>query len=170
MDKNKIEIKGLNLYYGKFQALKNVKLEILEREITAIIGPSGCGKSTLLRCLNRMNDLVSGVRIEGEVVIDGENIYHSSVDLVRLRKRVGMVFQRPNPFPLSIFDNIAYGPSIHRFASKVELPRIVERSLEAVGLWNDLKDRLRDLALTLLVSNNRDFVSRVFLLWKQISS
>src|SRR3990167_6949861 len=149
MDKNKIEIKGLNLYYGKFQALKNVKLEILEREITAIIGPSGCGKSTLLRCLNRMNDLVSGVRIEGEVVIDGENIYHSSVDLVRLRKRVGMVFQRPNPFPLSIFVNIAYGFWIHRFASKVELPRIVERSLEAVGLWNDLKDRLRDLALTL---------------------
>ncbi|MBI4358739.1 MAG: phosphate ABC transporter ATP-binding protein [Candidatus Omnitrophica bacterium] len=145
----KIKVKALNFYYGKFQALKNVKLEIPEREITAIIGPSGCGKSTLLRCFNRMNDLVSGVRIEGEVVVDGEDIYCPSVDLVHLRKKVGMVFQRPNPFPLSIFDNIAYGPSIHHFASRKQFPEIVERSLKAVGLWNDLKDRLRDLALTL---------------------
>ena len=141
MADSKIKIQNLNLYYGNFQALKNVGFEIPEREITAIIGPSGCGKSTLLRCLNRMNDLVSGVKIEGEVIIGGENIYHSSVDLVKLRKKVGMVFQRPNPFPISIFDNVAYGPSIHRFASKAELPQIVERSLDAVGLWDDLKDR-----------------------------
>lgn len=145
----KIKIQNLNLYYGKFQALKNVTLEISPREITAIIGPSGCGKSTLLRCINRMNDLVSGVRIDGSVIIDNENIYEPSVDLVRLRKKVGMVFQRPNPFPISIFDNVAYGPSIHHFASKNQLPGIVERSLEAVGLWEDLKDRLSDSALLL---------------------
>ena len=144
-----IDIKNLNLYYGQFHALKSVMLQVPERKITAIIGPSGCGKSTLLRCLNRMNDLVPGVRITGEVVIDGQNIYQSSTDLVRLRKRVGMVFQRPNPFPISIFDNIAYGPSIHYFASKKQLPEIVERSLEAVGLWEDLKDRLSRSALSL---------------------
>ena len=144
-----IDIKNLNLYYGQFHALKSVTLQVPERKITAIIGPSGCGKSTLLRCLNRMNDLVPGVRITGEVVIDGQNIYQSSTDLVRLRKRVGMVFQRPNPFPISIFDNIAYGPSIHYFASKKQLPEIVERSLEAVGLWEDLKDRLSHSALSL---------------------
>ena len=145
----KIKVKNLNLYYGKFHALKNVSLEIPPCEITAIIGPSGCGKSTLLRCINRMNDLVSGVQINGSVIIDGENIYDPSVDLVRLRKKVGMVFQRPNPFPISIFNNVAYGPSIHHFASKHQLPEIVERSLEAVGLWGDLKDRLSDPALLL---------------------
>ena len=145
----KIEVEHLNFYYGNFQALKEVSLKIPEREITAIIGPSGCGKSTLLRCLNRMNDLIRGVRIEGKILIDGENIYQSSVDLVRLRKKVGMVFQRPNPFPISIFNNVAYGPSIHHFASKSELPRIVKQSLAAVGLWEDLKDRLKDSALTL---------------------
>ena len=147
--KLKIQVNRLNFYYGNFLALKGVNLQISERQITAIIGPSGCGKSTLLRCLNRMNDLVSGTRVEGEVIIDGENIYHSSVDLVHLRKKVGMVFQRPNPFPISIFDNIAYGPSIHRFASKEKLPQIVENSLEAVGLWDDLKDRLAESALAL---------------------
>ncbi len=149
MDENQIISKQLNLYYGKFHALKDIALKVPERRITAIIGPSGCGKSTFLRCLNRMNDLVPGVRIAGEVFIDGENIYQSSTDLVKLRKKVGMVFQRPNPFPISIFDNIAYGPSIHYFASKKELPAIVERSLEAVGLWEDLKDRLSDSALSL---------------------
>ena len=149
MDEPKIKIQNLNLYYGNFQALKDINLAIPEREITAIIGPSGCGKSTLLRCLNRMNDLVSGVRIEGDVMIDGEAIYGPSVDLVRLRKKVGMVFQRPNPFPISIFDNVAYGPTIHRFASKRELPEIVERSLAAVDLWDHLKDRLTDSALSL---------------------
>ena len=144
-----INIKNLNLYYGPFHALKNVNMEVPEDKITAIIGPSGCGKSTLLRCLNRMNDLVPGVRITGEVIIGNQNIYESSVDLVKLRKNVGMVFQRPNPFPISIFDNVAYGPSIHYFATKKQLPEIVERSLEAVGLWEDLKDRLHDSALSL---------------------
>lgn len=149
MVEHKIAIKDLNLYYGHFQALKDVTLSIPERKITAIIGPSGCGKSTLLRCLNRMNDLVSGVRITGEVMIDGQNIYQPSTDLVSLRKKVGMVFQRPNPFPISIFDNVAYGPSIHYFATKKQLPGIVEQSLEAVGLWDDLKDRLYESALLL---------------------
>ncbi|MBI4372374.1 MAG: phosphate ABC transporter ATP-binding protein [Candidatus Omnitrophica bacterium] len=149
MADSKIKIQNLNLYYGNFHALKDVNLEIPERQITAIIGPSGCGKSTLLRCLNRMNDLVGGVKIDGEVMIDGENVYQASVDLVKLRKKVGMVFQRPNPFPISIFDNVAYGPSIHRFVSRAQLPELVERSLEAVGLWNDLKDRLSESALLL---------------------
>ena len=146
---SQIQINNLDLYYGEFHALKNVTLAMVERKITAIIGPSGCGKSTLLRCLNRMNDLVSGAKVTGEVLIDGENIYHPSTDLVKLRKKVGMVFQRPNPFPISIFENIAYGPSIHYFASKKQLPAIVERSLEAVGLWEDLKDRLSESALSL---------------------
>lgn len=149
MVRGKIEIHDLNFYYGAFQALKNVTLAIPEREITAIIGPSGCGKSTLLRCLNRMNELIKGTRVEGSVQIDGDDIYSSSVDLVQLRKKVGMVFQRPNPFPISIFDNIAYGPAIHHFASKQALPEIVERSLEAVGLWDALKDRLSHSALSL---------------------
>lgn len=127
----------------------DVTLDVQKNRISAIIGPSGCGKSTLLRCLNRMNDLIPGTRVDGSVIIDGENIYHPSVDLVRLRKKVGMVFQRPNPFPISIFDNIAYGPTIHRLAHKRELPGIVERSLGAVGLWNDLKDRLNQSALLL---------------------
>ena len=146
---SQIRINNLNLYYGEFHALKDVALAMVERKITAIIGPSGCGKSTLLRCLNRMNDLVPGAKVTGEVLIDGENIYHPSTDLVKLRKKVGMVFQRPNPFPITIFENIAYGPSIHYFASKKQLPEIVERSLEAVGLWEDLKDRLSDSALSL---------------------
>ncbi len=146
---SQIQINKLNFYYSEFHALKNVTLTMAERKITAIIGPSGCGKSTLLRCLNRMNDLVPGARVTGEVLIDGENIYHPSIDLVKLRKKVGMVFQRPNPFPISIFENIAYGPSIHYFASKKQLPKIVERSLEAVGLWEDLKDRLSESALSL---------------------
>ena len=146
---SKIQIHHLNLHYGKFQALMDVTLDVQKDRITAIIGPSGCGKSTLLRCLNRMNDLISGTRVDGSVIIDGENIYHPSIDLVRLRKKVGMVFQRPNPFPISIFDNIAYGPTIHRLAHKRELSGIVERSLGAVGLWNDLKDRLNQSALLL---------------------
>jgi len=145
----KIRIENVNLHYGTFQALKDVSFDISERRITAVIGPSGCGKSTLLRCLNRMNDLVKGVRIEGRVVIDGEDIYRSSMDMVNLRKKVGMVFQRPNPFPISIFDNIAYGPSIHHFASKKQLPELVERSLSAVDLWDALKDKLRRSAMSL---------------------
>jgi phosphate transport system ATP-binding protein len=149
MDNTKIEIKKLNLFYGSFQALKDVSFDIPERKITAVIGPSGCGKSTLLRCLNRMNDLVKGVKIVGNVQIEGRNVYGSGVDLVKLRKRVGMVFQRPNPFPISIFDNIAYGPSIHHFASKKEMPDIVEKSLRAVKLWESLKDKLNHSALGL---------------------
>ncbi|MBI4368002.1 MAG: phosphate ABC transporter ATP-binding protein [Candidatus Omnitrophica bacterium] len=145
----KIQIENVNLYYGTFQALKDVTLNIPEREITAIIGPSGCGKSTLLRCLNRMNDLVSGTKVKGRVMIDGKDIYHASVDLVGLRKKVGMVFQRPNPFPISIFDNVAYGPSIHHLASKRQRSHIVERALSAVDLWESLKDRLSDSALSL---------------------
>ena len=145
----KIDIKDLNLYYGKFRALIDVNLHISEREITAIIGPSGCGKSTLLRCLNRMNDLVVGTRVTGDVLVDQQNIYQHSVDLVQLRKKVGMVFQRPNPFPISIFDNVAYGPSIHHLTGKKKLPSVVELSLAAVGLWDDLKDRLSDSALSL---------------------
>jgi len=146
--KPKIQVRRLNFYYGNFQALMDVALDIPKEQITAIIGPSGCGKSTLLRCLNRMNDLDVGARMDGSVMIDGENIYHSSVDLVRLRKKVGMVFQRPNPFPISIFENVAYGPSIHRLASRKDLPGIVERSLKAVDLWEDLKDRLSESALS----------------------
>jgi phosphate transport system ATP-binding protein len=145
----KIIVEDLNLYYGTFQALKDVSLQFPTRHITSVIGPSGCGKSTLLRSLNRMNDLVGDVKIDGKVVIDGEDIYSPPVDLIRLRKKVGMVFQRPNPFPISIFDNVAYGLSIHHLAEKKQFPMIVEKSLEAVGLWNDLKDRLQKSALGL---------------------
>ena len=146
---NKIETKDLNLFYGTFQALIDVNLAIEEKMITALIGPSGCGKSTLLRTLNRMNDLVDGVRITGEVLIDGENIYEKQTDLVLLRKKVGMVFQRPNPFPLSVFDNIAYGPRTHGNKSNAELEDIVEKSLKHVELWDILKDKLDHFALNL---------------------
>jgi phosphate transport system ATP-binding protein len=149
MAETDIKVENLNLYYGHFHALKDVALEFPKRYITAVIGPSGCGKSTLLRCLNRMNDSVSDVRIEGKVIIDGENIYRHSVDLIHLRKKVGMVFQRPNPFPISIMENVIYGISIHHLARKKQFPMIVEKSLEAVGLWNDLKDRLHHSALSL---------------------
>lgn len=141
----KIEVEKLNLYYADFHALKDVKVKIWENKITSIIGPSGCGKSTLLKVLNRMNDLVEGVRTTGSVKIDGQEILDSQVDLVTLRKKVGMVFQRPNPFPLSIYDNVAYGPRLH--GSK--LGDIVERSLGAVLLFDELKDRLRESALSL---------------------
>jgi phosphate transport system ATP-binding protein len=140
---------NLDLYYGEFHALKRVSVTVPARAITAMIGPSGCGKSTLLRVFNRMNDLVPGVRIEGKVQLDGRDIYAGGVDASALRKRVGMVFQKPNPFPLSIFENVAYGPKIHRLAEKRELPGIVERSLERTGLWSELKDRLNESALSL---------------------
>jgi phosphate transport system ATP-binding protein len=146
---NKIEIQNLNLFYGKFQALIDVNVKISEKMITALIGPSGCGKSTLLRCLNRMNDLIDGVRIEGKALIDGVDIYDTKTDLVNLRKKVGMVFQRPNPFPLSIFDNIAYGPRIHGLSNREKLEEIVENSLSQVELWDTLKDRLDRYALNL---------------------
>lgn len=145
----KIETSALNLFYGTFHALKDVSLSMEEHRITALIGPSGCGKSTFLRTLNRMNDIIPGVRVQGRVVIDGRDIYEPGVDLVQLRKRVGMVFQRPNPFPMSVFDNVAYGPRIHGTATRVTLPDIVERSLRAAALWDEVKDRLKDSALEL---------------------
>lgn len=147
--RSKIETSGLSLFYGSFHALKDISISIEERKITALIGPSGCGKSTFLRTLNRMNDIIPGVRIEGRVAIDGQDIYGPAVDLVELRKRVGMVFQRPNPFPMSVFDNVAYGPRIHGLATKATLPDIVERSLRAAALWDEVKDRLKDSALGL---------------------
>lgn len=146
---NKIETKNLNLFYGNFQALIDVNVRIEEKMITALIGPSGCGKSTLLRTLNRMNDLIDGVRVTGEVLIDGKNIYEPGTDLVALRKKVGMVFQRPNPFPLSVFDNIAYGPRTHGNKSNAELEDIVEKALRDVELWDVLKDKLDHFALNL---------------------
>ena len=144
----KFNISNLNLYYGDFHALKDVDLSINEKEITAFIGPSGCGKSTFLKCLNRMNDLVQGCKITGQVLLDGEDIY-SGMDVNLLRKRVGMVFQKPNPFPMSIYDNIAYGPRTHGIRSKAKLDDIVERSLRNAAIWDELKDRLNKSALGL---------------------
>ncbi len=145
---NKFEIQNLNLFYGNFQALKNIELNIPANEITALIGPSGCGKSTLLKTLNRMNDLVEGCRIEGKITLDNEDIY-GNMDVNKLRKRVGMVFQKPNPFPMSIYDNIAYGPRTHGIKSKAQLDEIVERSLKGAAIWDEAKDRLKKSALGL---------------------
>lgn len=142
----KIESKNLNLWYGEKQALKDINMGIEKNKITALIGPSGCGKSTFLRCINRMNDLVDKVRIEGEVIYDGQNIYDRDTDVVEIRKKIGMVFQKPNPFPMSIYDNIAYGPKIHG-AKKVD--QIVERSLKDAALWEEVKDRLDKPAMGL---------------------
>ena len=144
-----IEVKDLNLFYGDFQALINIDFSIEERMITALIGPSGCGKSTLLRVFNRMNDLIEGVRITGKVMIDGEDILSAQTDLIDLRKKVGMVFQRPNPFPLSIYENIAFGPKVHGIKEKPMLEEIVQISLESVLLCDELKDRLHNSALRL---------------------
>ena len=144
---SKISVKDLDLYYGDFKALKNINIEIEPNEITASIGPSGCGKSTLLRCLNRMNDLVEGCRIEGSVLLDGNNIYGKNVDVNLLRKKVGMVFQKPNPFPMSIYDNIAYGPRTHGIKNKAQLDEIVETSLKNAAIWDECKDRLKSSAL-----------------------
>lgn len=141
-----LNINNLNLYYGDFHAIKNVNMEIPKNEITAFIGPSGCGKSTLLKTLNRMNDLVEGCRIDGEVKLAGENIY-KDIDTNELRKRVGMVFQKPNPFPMSIYDNIAYGPRTHGIRSKAKLDEIVEKSLTDAAIWDEVKDRLKKSAL-----------------------
>ena len=143
----KIDIKDMDLFYGSFQALKNVNLEIEPNKITAFIGPSGCGKSTLLKSLNRMNDLVEGCRIEGKILLDGQDIYAKSMDVNTLRKRVGMVFQKPNPFPMSIYDNVAYGPRTHGIHSKARLDEIVEKSLRNAAIWDEVKDRLKKSAL-----------------------
>lgn len=146
---SKISVKDLDLYYGDFKALKNINIEIEPNEITAFIGPSGCGKSTLLRCLNRMNDLVEGCKIEGNVLLDGTDIYGKNVDVNLLRKKVGMVFQKPNPFPMSIYDNIAYGPRCQGVKDKKKLDEIVENSLRGAALWDEVKDRLNKSAMGL---------------------
>ncbi|HIU64919.1 MAG TPA: phosphate ABC transporter ATP-binding protein [Candidatus Avacidaminococcus intestinavium] len=146
---NIITVKNLCLYYGENQALKNISLDMYKNKVVAFIGPSGCGKSTFLRTLNRMNDLIESVRITGEVIIDGEDIYAPSVDVVDLRKRIGMVFQRPNPFPMTIYDNIAYGPRIHGQSNKAVLDELVEKSLQGAALWDEVKDRLHTSALGL---------------------
>ena len=141
----KIAAKQVSVYYGDTAALRNVSIDIYQHQVTALIGPSGCGKSTFLRCINRMNDMIDGCRMEGEITLDGENIYNPDLDVVQLRERVGMVFQKPNPFPKSIYDNVAYGPRIHGMAnSRQELDEIVEQSLRKAGLFGEVKDRLSD--------------------------
>ena len=145
----KMKIENLNLWYGEKQALKNNSMPIYNKKITALIGPSGCGKSTFLRCLNRMNDLIPIVKIDGEILLNGKNIYDKDIDVVELRKNVGMVFQKPNPFPMSIYDNVAYGPRIHGIKKKSELNEIVEESLKKSALWDEVKDDLKKSALGL---------------------
>lgn len=147
---NKISAKNINLFYSQKQALFDINLDFQQNSVTALIGPSGCGKSSFLRCINRMNDTIFGCKIEGEILLDGCNIYNENLDLTMLRANVGMVFQKPNPFPKSIYENVAYGPRIHGlFKSKGELNDIVEKSLTGAGLWNEVKDRLSDPASTL---------------------
>jgi phosphate transport system ATP-binding protein len=145
----KLVTKNLNLFYGRFQALREINLEIPERAITSIIGPSGCGKSSFLRIFNRMNDLIKDARIEGYTELDGINIYGKDVDVVELRKRVGMVFQKPNPFPMSVFENIAFGPKRHGIKNRIELEATVESSLKQAALWDEIKDKLKQSALSL---------------------
>ncbi len=149
MENIKISVKNLNLHYGENHALKNVNMNIRDHAITAFIGPSGCGKSTFLKCLNRMNDLVECARIDGQVLLDGEDIYDKRVDTTLLRKKVGMVFQQPNPFPMSIYDNIAYGPRIHGIKNKAKLDEIVENALRGAAIFEEVKDRLKKSALGL---------------------
>jgi phosphate transport system ATP-binding protein len=145
----RISVRDLNLYYGDFQALRNITLDIPENAITAVIGPSGCGKSTFLRLFNRMNDLITGVRVEGRVELDGVNIYDRDIDVVELRKKVGMVFQKPNPFPMSVFENVAFGPKRHGRKNRMELEDIVEKSLKQAALWDEVSDKLGQSALAL---------------------
>ena len=151
---DKISVSDLDLYYGDFKALKNVNLRVSPNEVTAFIGPSGCGKSTLLKSLNRMNDLVEGCRITGKILLDGEDIY-GDIDVNHLRKRVGMVFQKPNPFPMSVYDNVAYGPRTHGIRSRVKLDELVEKSLRRAAIWDELKDRLKKSALGLSGGNQQ---------------
>ena len=149
VSKTKIDVRDVDLFYDRFQALKGVHIDIREKAITALIGPSGCGKSTFLRTLNRMNDLIPSVRVTGKILIDGDDIYAPDLDVVALRKRVGMVFQRPNPFPMSIYDNVAYGPRVHGVRDRQRLAEIVESSLQGAALWDEVKDKLREPALAL---------------------
>lgn len=146
---HKIQVNKLKLYYGDSLALKKISMNVVQNSVLALIGPSGCGKSTFIKTINRMNDLIDNVKIEGEIFIDGVNIYHPNIDVVMLRKRIGMVFQRPNPFPMSIYDNIAYGPRIHGTSSKAVLDDIVEKSLTGAALWGEVKDRLHSSAMGL---------------------
>ena len=158
----KIRVRKLNLWYGDFRALKDIDIDFKENSITAIIGPSGCGKSTLLRCLNRMNDLIDGVKVKGDIFLDGINILEKNIDLLLVRKKIGMVFQRPNPFPFSIYENIAFGVKIHNSFKKEKMDEIVERSLKEVDLWMDLKDKLKKSALSLsLEQQQRLCIARV---------
>lgn len=149
MNTIKLKVDNVNLYYGAFQALRDITLDIPERSITAVIGPSGCGKSSFLRLLNRMNDLINGSRVEGRIELDGNSIYDNTIDIVELRKIVGMVFQKPNPFPMSIFENVAYGPKRHGRKKRVELENIVESSLRQAALWEEVKDKLNQSAFAL---------------------
>jgi phosphate transport system ATP-binding protein len=149
MENLKIKIENLDFYYGSKIALKDISMNILENRVTAFIGPSGCGKSTFLRTLNRMNDLIDGTKVDGKVEIDGLNIYDKRIDVVELRKRIGMVFQKSNPFPKSIYDNIAYGPRVNGIKDKMKLDEIVEQSLKNAAIWDEVKDRLKDSALAL---------------------
>jgi phosphate transport system ATP-binding protein len=146
---NKIEIQDLSLFYGKFRALGNVTVSVPANHITAIIGPSGCGKSTLLRSLNRMNDLVPNVHVQGQILLDGDNIYAPGVDIVNVRRRVGMVFQRPNPFPKSIYDNVAYGPRLYGISQRTQLDGLIEQSLRQAALWEEVKDKLNQSGMAL---------------------
>ncbi len=145
----KIKVDSLDLFYGNFQALKNINLEIPEKQVTALIGPSGCGKSTFLRTINRMNDLIKSVSIKGKIAIDNQDIYDRAIDVVELRKKVGMVFQKPNPFPMSILENVAYGPKAHGIKDKAKISEIVEKSLNQAALWDEVKDRLYTSAMGL---------------------
>ncbi|MEE1058603.1 MAG: phosphate ABC transporter ATP-binding protein PstB [Treponema sp.] len=147
--KNILEVKDMNLWYSNFHALKNINMEIPENQITAFIGPSGCGKSTFLKSLNRMNDLVDGVKITGSIIYDNQNILDANIDVNQLRREIGMVFQKPNPFPMSIYDNIAYGPRTHGIKNKLQLDEIVEESLKLAAIWDEVKDRLKKTALGL---------------------
>ena len=145
VNKSLIRCSDVNVYYADQQALFNINLDIKEKEVTSLIGPSGCGKSTFLRCINRMNDVIDICRVEGSVIIDNQDIYDSEVDVVELRSRIGMVFQKPNPFPKSVYDNVAYGPRLHgRILHQSDLDLKVEKSLERAGLWNEVKDRLKE--------------------------
>jgi phosphate transport system ATP-binding protein len=164
-----IQTRRLNLYYGSFHALTDIDIDIEERKITALIGPSGCGKSTLVRVFNRMNDLIEGVHVTGDVRVHGEEIFRPDVDLIALRKRVGMVFQRPNPFPLSVAENITFGLQIHRTAPRKDFPAVVEEALRNVLLWDDLKDRLKSSALSLsLEQQQRLCIARVLTMKPEI--
>jgi phosphate transport system ATP-binding protein len=145
----KMHTKNLDFFYGNFQALYNVSIEFAQNRVTALIGPSGCGKSTYLRCLNRMNDLISGIRVEGQAILDNKDIYDQSIDVVSLRRRVGMVFQKPNPFPKSIFENIAYGLKVNGVKDKAKITEIVEKSLKQAAIWEEVKDRMNESALGL---------------------